>query len=275
MPVRKRGLLAISLVLVLDLSPQQGLAAWTQARGEGLIISSLSHYRSEARFDAAGKRAEAGGYEKQELSVYGIYGVTDALTLGAQPVLTRVHARSAFGGGRQNMLAFSQIEFFARQRVVAGENWVVSAQGLVKLAAPDAVDREPLLETSRREMEGRLLYGRSGRTGKYLLDLEYFSSLETGLRARSNGAASQWRGDAAFGVRFQKHYQLIGQSINSISLRELDVSDASAFDLYKAQISLLRDLPRGVSVQMGAAREYAGRNISSGGALFMAIWSRF
>lgn len=259
----------------LNLYSPQALAAWTQPRGEGLVITTLSTYHADARFDALGRRADAGGYEKQELSVYGVYGVTGALTLGAQPVLTRVHARSALGGRREAMFAVSHAELFARQRILSGENWVFSAQGLVKIAGGNAVDREPLLESSHRDLEGRLLYGQSGRTGRYLFDLEYFSSLEAGLRARSNGAADQWRADAAFGVRFREHYQLIGQSINSISLREAEASDAGSFDLYKAQVSLVRDLPERVSVQVGAAHEYAGRNISAGDTLFIAIWSRF
>ena len=267
--------MALALASGLCLFSPRAFAAWTQPKGEGLVIATFSTYYADARFDALGGRAEAGGYEKQELSVYGVYGLTEALTLGAQPVLTRVRARSGFGGAREAMFAVSHAEFFVRQRILSGENWVFSAQGLVKIAGSGAVDREPLLENSRRDLEGRLLYGQSGRLGKSLRDMEYFASIETGLRARSNGAASQLRGDAAFGVRLHKHYQLIGQSINSISLRATDGSDASAFDLYKAQISLLRSLPGGITVQIGASREYAGRNISSGGALFMAIWSRF
>lgn len=276
-PVRKAGPTALILATLFGLclySPQS-FAAWTQPRGEGLVITTFSTYHADARFDALGGRAEAGGYTKQEVSAYGVYGLTAALTLGAQPVFTRVRANSPAGGGRRTLSGVTQMEIFARRRMAYGEDWIFSAQALVKFSGQDAVDREPLLESNRREMEARLLYGRSGRLGKTLRDLEYFSSVETGLRARSNDAADQWRADAAVGVRFRKHYQLIGQSINSISLRRAEDSDPSAFDLYKAQISLLRDLPGKISVQLGASREYAGRNISAGDTLFIAIWSRF
>lgn len=250
-------------------------AAWPQPKGELLIISTLSDYRAKARFDALGARAQAGRYHKQELSFYSVYGITEALTLGAQPTFVRLRARSAIGGERESVDTLSHVEMFARQRLLAGDAWVLSTQALVKLPRASAVEREPLLESSNRDFEGRLLFGRSGTSGKYLFNLEYFSTLEAGIRVRDHGAADQGRMDATFGLRAWPGYQFIAQGFNTVALHRGDGLDSSEFDLYKAQISVLRDLPKGMAVQIGGFSEYAGRNISAGNAFFMAIWSRF
>ncbi len=250
-------------------------AAWLQPKGKMLIISSLSDYRSVARFDALGFRGAERAYRKQELSLYGVYGLMDGLTLGVQPSFYRLHVRSAATSARQSMNGLSYIELFARTRILAGDFWILSAQTLVKLPGPRAVDGEPLLENASRDVEARLLFGHSGRFARQLLNLEYFSSIEAGYRARDRQAADQWRADATFGFRPSQKYQIILQGFNTISLKSPDGSDPTAYDLYKAQISVVRDLPHGMALQAGGFTEYAGRNTGAGNALFMAVWSRF
>lgn len=173
------------------------------------------------------------------------------------------------------MLGLSHIELFARTRLLAGDFWIVSAQALVKLPGARAVDREPLLESASRDVEARLLFGRSGRFAKKLLNVEYFSSVEAGYRARDRQAADQWRADATFGFRPFQKYQIFLQGFNTISASGADDSDSTAYDLYKAQISLVRDLPHNMGLQAGWFTEYAGRNTGAGNAFFMAVWSRF
>ena len=173
------------------------------------------------------------------------------------------------------MFGLLYIELFARTRILVGDFWIVSAQVLVKLPGARPVDREPLLESASRDMETRLLFGRSGRFAKKLLNVEYFSSIEAGYRARDRRAADQWRADATFGFRPFQKYQIILQSFNTVSVRGTDDSDPTVYDLYKAQISLVRDLPHNMGLQAGWFTEYAGRNTGAGNALFMAVWSRF
>lgn len=264
-------LLGLAFALHVCASPSSSIAAWTQLKGEGLIISTLSDYKADARFDALAGRAPSVEYRKLELSIYGVYGVTDALTLGAHPTLARLRTASFAGSGTQSKTGLSDIELFARQRLIAGDGWVVSAQGLIKLPGPHAIDRDPLISATSQDIEGLLLFGRSGR----LFEREYFSSLEAGFRARSNGAAGQLRADAAFGVRLWPSWQWIAQSFSYISTGRRSNLDPGDFDLYKAQLSILHTLTRSVSIQAGGYTEYAGRNTGAGNALFVAIWSRF
>lgn len=261
--------------IVAAVGSAQAHAAWPQPKGETLIISTLSIYQAKARFDALGRRSPAGDYRKQELSVYSVYGLTGELTLGVQPDFVSVRARPGPDKGRKTVNGLSNIEFFLRQQLFTSEGWVISAQGLIKLPGARPFEREPLLEKRSRDAEGRLLIGNSGRLGKHLLDLEYFSSIEAGYRARGKGASGQWRAGAAFGVRPWPAYQLVVQSFNIVSAKAPDDFDPDRYDLYKAQVSLIRSLPNGMAVQAGGYSEYAGRNIGAGSALFIALWARF
>ena len=253
----------------------QANAAWLQSKGASLIISTLDSYSSDARFDALGRRAPATGYHKQELSVYGVYGLSDALTLGAQPRFFRLAGPSGAGGGRRYTSGLSQLELFVRARILAGDYWIVSTQALVKIPGARAFDREPLLQSSSRDFEGRLLFGHGGWLPSQLLRLKYFTSFEAGYRLRDRNAADQWRADATFGVDPFENYQIIFQSFNTVSAGRRNSAGSSSYDVYKAQISIVRNLPRRMALQFGGFTELAGRNTGAGNAMFVAVWSRF
>ncbi|MSP41796.1 MAG: hypothetical protein EXR08_00275 [Alphaproteobacteria bacterium] len=141
----------------------QAQAAWLQTKGEGLIIGSVSTYHSHVRFDRQGLRSAGRKYNKQKLSVYGVYELTGRLTVGAQPSFFQVRTENGISSGRESMQGLSQIDLFARTRIAAADYWILSGQALLKFPGPRAVDREPLLENASRDAEARLLLGRSGR----------------------------------------------------------------------------------------------------------------
>lgn len=259
------------LAVLAGLAASPAHAAWPQPKGEALIITSLSSYRADTRFNEFGLRAPDRGYRKQELSVYGVYGLTGYLTLGAQPVYAQIYTKPAIGIASERTNGLTSVELFARQRIVTGDNWIFSAQALVKLPGSHAAGREPLVEASNKDAEGRLLYGSSGR----LFGREYFSVTEAAYRARSNGASDQIRADATFGIRPWPKWQLIAQNFSTIAITQRQSAGPENFDLYKAQLSILHDLPRGRSVQLGGFNEYAGRNTGAGNGLFVTLWSRF
>lgn len=264
----------ISVLLALSCSTQ-AQAAWLQSRGETLIISSLSSYGSDARYDDFGARGPDRGYRKRELSFYGVYGLTDSLTIGAQPGFYELRAHNANTTGRQRMRGLSHVDLFVRTSILTGDYWIVSGQALVKLPGTKAVDREPLLENASRDAEARLLFGRSGWLARETLSLDYFLSIEAGYRYRDRRAADQWRADATFGIHPWQNYQIILQSFNMIAAQQGGESDPTDYDLYKAQLSVVRSLPHGMALQLGGFSEYAGRNTGAGQALFMAVWTRF
>lgn len=260
------GIVCVMMVACLT----QAHAAWLQTRGTALIISSLINYSSDARFDAFGQRVSGVRYRKQEASIYSVYGVSNSVTLGAQPSFY-----SLGGAGRNKTLGLSYIELFARTKVWVGDFWIVSAQALVKFPGANSFDREPFIEAASRDMEGRILFGRNGSLLPHKLDLRYFTSIEAGFRRRDGNASDQLRADTTFGLNLSQDYQMILQSFNIAALGGKQVKPATDYDLYKAQISVVRKLPRAMSVQFGGFTEFAGRNTGAGNALFLAVWSQF
>jgi len=156
-----------------------------------------------------------------------------------------------------------------------GDFWIVSAQALVKFPGANSFDREPFIEAPSRDMEGRLLFGRNGSLLPHKLDLRYFTSIEAGFRRRDGNAADQLRADATLGLNLNPDYQMIFQSFNIAAFEGKQVKPATDYDLYKAQISVVRKLPRAMAIQFGGFSEFAGRNTGAGNALFLAVWSQF
>lgn len=68
---------------------------------------------------------------------------------------------------------------------------------------------------------------------------------------------------------------MVVQSFNIVSSQRPDDSEPTAYDLFKAQISVVQDFPPGMALQAGASSGYAGRNIGTGNSLFMLVWSVF
>lgn len=250
-------------------------AAWLQSKGSSLIISSLNNYHSNKRFGADGLRADVGGYQKQELSIYGAYGISNGLTLGAQPSFFRLSNTPRSGATKAHMKGLSYVELFARAGLFMGDYWILSTQALVKIPGSGAFDRDPVRASASRDLEGRLLFGRSGRLPSQLLNLKYFTSYEAGYRMRNRNAADQWRADATFGAHLTGNYEILFQSFNTISVDRRAGELSSAYDIFKLQVSVVRELPRGVAIQFGGLSEISGRNTSAGHALVMAIWSHF
>lgn len=268
--------LLIGLVGALFLAGQApAQAAWLQSKGASLIISSLNSYRVNERFDAAGLRTDAGDYRKQELSIYGVYGASNRLTFGAQPGLIRLSNKTGPGAEKTHMKGLSYVELFARAGLFNGDYWILSTQALIKIPGSGAFDRDLARESSSRDLEGRLLFGRSGRLPLQLLNLKYFTSFEAGYRLCDGNTADQWRADATFGVNASSKYQVLFQSFNIISVDRRAGELSSAYDIYKAQVSAVRELPLGMAIQVGGLTEFSGRNTGAGNALFMALWSRF
>jgi hypothetical protein len=250
-------------------------AAWLQSKGTSLIISSLSSYHADKRFGADGLRTDASGYRKQELSIYGVYGASNGLTLGAQPSFFRLGNKTRPGATKTHMKGLSYVELFARAGLFKGDYWILSTQALVKIPGSGAFDRDPVRKSTSRDLEGRLLFGRSGRLPPQLLNLKYFTSFEAGYRLRDRDTADQWRADATFGANTSRNYQILFQSFNTISVDRRAGELSSAYDIYKAQVSVVRELPWGMAIQFGGLSEISGRNTGAGHALFTALWSRF
>lgn len=104
----------------------------------------------------------------------------------------QVRTGNGASSGHESVRGLSQIDLFARARIIAANYRILFDQAQLKLPDPSGVDREPLFQNASRGAEGRLLLGRSGRLARKFLNLEFFHSSR--LAAGSGKAAPRTNG---------------------------------------------------------------------------------
>jgi hypothetical protein len=238
------------------------------ARGTGQAITTFSAYRSSGGYDDKGNPVPGARYERLELDTYLEYGVTNAITIGAQPRYQ--WAWSGAGSSRQSAHGWSDIDLFVRRRMWRVGGWVSSVQALTVL--PDAYDphTSPAPGTGRRAYEARLLAGRNlGRNGWGYVDVE------AAYRLGTSGVADQIRSDATLGVRPWANWLAIAELNSTVSTTRGDGTAGAAYDLLKLRISAVRNLNQHTAIELGYWRDLAGRRVGLGDSVFLSCWLRF
>lgn len=261
---------AAALAMLLGAAPAAWAGAWPQEPGAWQIITTTTAYRvSTAGFDPQGQPTGGRRFRKIEFGPYIEYGLSPSWTLGAQPRLTLAESRAQGRTRRTGGLADSDL--FLRRVIARGERDVLSLQGLVALPGGYDPDDDPSLGTGTADLELRLLYGRGFDLGG---GASAFTEVQGGYRHRPGNPADQVRIDLTAGVRPVPNWLLLAQNFSQFSVRNAR-ADGPDFDLHKLQLSVVHDLSRSLSLQIGAYREYEGRRIALGTAAFAALWIRF
>lgn len=251
------------------LAGQAQAGAWGQAQGQGQIINTFSFYEVNVNgYNALGKVSGHGTYTQEEFSPYLEYGLTPRWTVGLQPRLQAVTQSGL--PGTSSSYGLVQLNVFARYEVYADERNVVSVQGTFGLPG-NATSSDPLLAQPNAEYEARVLYGRSLTLPN---NWPAYIDAEAGYRYESDGNANQFRGDGTFGFEPAPKWTVFVQSFNTVAVGNANFGE-SDYNLYRIELSALRSLTPRTSIQFGAWRDVAGRNISLGDAGVVALWYRF
>jgi hypothetical protein len=268
-PAGRRALLAGLAAALLARAPAAANAgAWMLARGSGQAITTFSAYRSTGGYDDRGNPVPGAKYERLELDTYLEYGLTNAITIGAQPRYQ--WAWSGSGASRQSSSGWSDIDLFVRRRLWDVHGWVSSVQALAVL--PDAYDphKSPAPGTGRAAYEARLLAGRNlGAHNWGYLDVE------TAYRVGTSGLSDQIRGDITLGLKPRADWLAIAEFTSTISTTLGDGTAGASYDLSKLRLSVVRNLTQTASVELGYWRDVAGRRVGLGNSIFLSCWLRF
>jgi hypothetical protein len=264
------------LVAALALPQGDVLAgAWTQEAGSGQVINSFTFYALDQQFDSNRDLEDRGRFTKLEYSPYIEYGVTDRLTLGAQPFFQALSDED--GPGERDNAGLADVELFARQRLWKGDNAVLSVQGLVSVPGGYDPDADLPLGRDQVDVEGRVLWG----AGYDVDGIGVFYDLSAAYRKRFDDPGDEVSLDVTLGVKPWSGWQVLIQSFNTIGVDNADGTMSEVrgsdleFDRYKLQVSVVRDITDSVALQAGAFSEFAGRNTGQGNAGFVALWFSF
>lgn len=266
---------AAVFVAVLTAPATAEAGAWTQEAGSGQIINTFTYYTLSSGFGPDGEEIDQNRFAKIEYSPYIEYGVTDTLTIGAQPFLQIIEQDRADGSVENAGLA--DVELFARQRLWEGENAVLSIQGLISV--PGGYDPEANLPLGKGhvDVEARVLWG----GGHEIKGVSMFYDVAAAYRKRFGGPSDEVHVDVTLGLTPWAGWQFLLQSFNTIGVGKADPGNTTdrgsvlEFDRHKLQLSVVRDLTERVAVQVGGFSEFAGRNTGQGNGGFVALWVNF
>ncbi len=246
--------------------------AFMQPEGGGQIIAQVGFSKAGYGYDAFGRPVAIRAWRKVEVSAWGEYGLTDAVTLIGEPSWRSFRADkltdwNGFEVGRAHVARLGATQIGARVKLLEWENSILSAQATARFA-PGGKEIA-LYSDMRRPMQAdiRLLYGRRLEA----FGLKGFASAEFGFR--NDGAfGHQFRMDLTYGLQVWDRLTLMLQNFTILTPRWFGGQFAVS---QKAQASLVFAVTDAVSVQVGAMMGLRGANSAAERGLVSAVWTRF
>ncbi len=164
----------------------------------------------------------------------------------------------------------AEIEGQLQYAIFQNRHDVLSVAALVGRINSLSAGVRPQLQSDGLDGGVKLLYGRTLTTKP----VKFFMTAEAGYRRRFGTPADQVTLDLKLGFEPMSRLLLLVDGFNSLSLRNEDPGGAD-FDIYKIQPSVAFRVWRDAWLQAGFNHEIEGRNVVTGNALFLNIWSSF
>jgi protein XagA len=241
--------------------------AWTLPDSTGQWLATLTASTSTSYFTGGGL-ASTPRYDKVEAQVLIEYGLTDRLTAIVIPGLQHVDVAPPTNAGRTGL---GYTEFGARYGFYQDQSWALSGQATLRIPGTTDTANPAAIGYTDVEADFRALLGHNFK----LWDKPAFFDLEIAQRERTAGAPSEFRADAAFGVRILPQWLLLAQSFNVVSEGAGMSIFGGSYEYYKLQLSAIYDITPTWSLQGGGYVTYAGRNALQENGLIFGVWHKF
>ena len=255
-----------ALVWILScLSVNSG--AFTQPSGQGIFIATASFTRSGQGFDNKGFSGLTAKTQKRELYLYGEYGITDWLTGIGQTTLA---SRTLSGIVSDHFTGLDYTSAGLRAKVATLGRFVLSVEGNLRI--PGASDEKRPAQAGHTGFESDLRL--QGGAGFNLWSWVSFADASVGYRLRSGDPASEYRADLTFGTRPAERWLWLLQSFNTLS----EGKGRNGFPAqreHKLRTSIVYDIDKAWSVQLGTVATVAGKNTTRDLGGFLSVWRRF
>jgi len=241
--------------------------AWTQPKGQGLVILSVDHSIADRKFDDAGQARPTDEFQKTEIRTYIEYGLTDWATLVAQPAWRDKKTGGVVGNEAQG---FGRLDVGLRNRIWKNDSTVLSIQTSVRAPGADD-DVAPVGDGDKDwQLDGRVLLGH----GFSLFGRHSFADLQVGYRRRFGGPADELRFDLTTGIDVTPKILAMIQSFNGISVGEAALPFVPTRE-HKVTASIVYRFDDDWSFQAGGLMNVAGRNSLQERGAFVGVWRNF
>ena len=244
-------------------------AAWTRGEGQFLFLIPAEYYVATEQFDNDGDRVDRRRFTQVEIGPYLEYGITDFLTVGAQPKFRRITLDT--DAGELDNSGLADADLFTRLRLWHEGEAAFSVQGLVKI--PIQADEEDALPLGFEQIDTEVSAAFGNR---HPLDFgTIFYNLEVGFRKRFETPADEVHGDVFIGWTDGTWTALV-QSLNTAGISsELGTTEVLTsepeYTRFKAQVTIAYRLSDQASVLAGGSTTYAGTNVGAGNSGFLGV----
>ena len=201
--------LCFSLFLLREDCAPVWASAWNRPAGQGLVILDGSSGGGGESFDGTGQLVRTRRYDQGEASGYVEYGVTDWLMVVARPSLVSTRLGQPSGGHYEGL---GETDAGAQAQLLLFGPAALAVQGTFHLPGTTSHADPAAIGNTAHEADLRML----GGVGFTIASMPAFIDLQGSFRLRSAGAASQWHGDATFGLSPAARLLLLLQSFTSI-----------------------------------------------------------
>ena len=235
--------------------------------GTGQFIAGVGYTEGSRRFDPWGHAVPAPAFSKVEASGYFEYGVTGSFAIVLAPTLTH----SSDGPATNTVTGSDSSAFGGRLALYQAPGMVIALQALVQPAVGDQSNAEILADSGARSFASdlRVMLGKSFTC----FGLPAFVDIDPGARLRAGPLPTEARVDATLGVRLKPWLLMMVQDFLSFAAPAGPLVPRT--DYSKLQASLVYDVSRVWSVQIGGMRTFSGRNIVRETGPLAALWYRF
>ena len=241
--------------------------AWNQEQGAGDAILSGAFTTSDYAFAPDGRAIKSSSFTKAELDLFSEYGVRDWLTTIIQGGLTSRRVGepypSSFNG-------FDVSEFGARLRLWQHSDVVFSFQATQSMPGGGHGFESAQYGNTDPGTDLRVLAGSSFKLGQW----NSFVEGEAAYHFRAGRPPSEYHFDFTLGTRPRPEVLVMLQSFNVVS----QGSGGYGFPVArysKMEASLVFDINKLWSVQLGVIGTIAGENALRERGLIVAVWRRF
>lgn len=251
-------------------SIQAHAGAWLQPQGSGYDAFQAGAFYGNDFFDVDGLRQKQPSFSKVEANYYIEYGATSWLTVGANLFVNR-----ASQSGKKN-LGISDSEFFSRMPLFEYDQWVISAQPLIKLPSLYEHSGTPRAGSKSTDGELSILFSRPYHL---LSDHDYIDS-RIGYRARSNGLSNQIRTDISYTLFLTDDIAVIPAYRTVFSSQLPDAGTFAQdgdqdFNLHRAEIGFSWQFSAHERVLFTAFSHIAGNNAGAGEGFTIGVGRNF
>ncbi|PWE16596.1 hypothetical protein DDZ18_12580 [Marinicauda salina] len=263
MPNARPVVIVLACALGLASAGRAEAGAWVRKKGDGLLITTLSHHRLEAPSDGA-------ALNKRELALYGEYGLTGRLTLVGRGALQDFRAPPAETAGpiETSVRTLGGSQAGLRMRLFEKGRWAGAAQALVTLESPGENRNNAELGQGGGDLDGRVMIGRAiGDRG--------FIEVQAGWRDPADeDAAAEVRLDVVAGLPVRERVRLV---VQTFSVWSADSATASLphYSGHRAQVSLMREFRGGRHVQLGVLSTVRADSMADEFAVMAGVWQEF